>query len=89
MKIKDFEFATNSLNYSAIEDCICNHCEIGYADTSVGIPAVFEIGRYYNIYISAQNGNMSCHIVAYKNSESESEYKYSFQVSCVDVKRKK
>ena len=86
MRIEDFEFETDSLYCSTIEEKICDRCGLKYADSS-NSPVYFKVGEYYNIRIYTQTGNISCHISVSEKPKSKNT-NYLFHVSCVDIKRK-
>ena len=84
MKLDGFEFLSDYLDYGAIEDQICRHYRIGFADDSDF--SEIEEGKTTAITIIATNGSVECGVTAYKDKTTG---KYKVQVSRADVRYKK
>lgn len=84
MKIENFEFIVDRLSAFVIEEKICDHCRIGDPNSSNLKPFINEAERQIAI-ISASNGSVSCHIIAYKIEEN----KYTVSVTNIDITKRK
>lgn len=82
MTVEGFEFDTKDLDYGSIEDAICRHYDLGYANSS----NFMEIlpGRGQSITILALKGSVTCFVSAYGKKDSDL---FIVSVSNVDMKR--
>lgn len=79
-----FDFLSDSLSYSAIENPICKHYNLGFASSS-DFTELVE-GKSIGVTIIGTKGSVACGVVAYKDKNSGL---YKVQVSRADVKYRK
>lgn len=84
MKLDGFEFQSDYLDNGAIENPICHHYRLGFAENSSF--SEIEEGKTTAITIIATNGSVECGVSAYRDKTTG---KYKVQVSRADVQYKK
>lgn len=81
--MQGFEFECTRLDYDTIEGKICNHYNLGYANSSSFMELSVDNGE--SITISAVKGTISCYVRVYQKKDSDT---FIVTVSSVNIKRK-
>lgn len=71
--MQDFSFETQELSSSSIEEAICNSCGLQNVSSS-NLPWFIDAEVMYLVTVTAQNGSVSCKVIAYKSTKSEGCY---------------
>lgn len=83
----DFSFKMRKISDLAIEDVICEHCEIGGVDQSRFEPSLMPIDNkknvsYHDVHIFGSRNNLNCRICIIREGD-----KYIIEVSHITISR--